>query len=236
MDGSEIGTVNFLLNASFAGVFRIFGLSTNMNGGSSVCTLNSLGNLMPGPTVVFPFGLLPAMRKLPCGVSVMLEWYTRAMPESGMPALLMRWPSGASGVYSDGTSTAWSAFEFPIGSETWCSAAKPERAPFAMRTWPLGRCTSSGIVRGSSMCSTSQPFAMPSSVRVMREHWVVAGVCEESRRGSIGSVAVPPQTSTSGMKSGGESGRRMAEPSMGFVTRTLFGRSGRIRSVFASMS
>ena len=85
-----MGTVNFLPNASFVGACRIFGRSTNMNGGSSVCTRNSLGNLMPGPTVVFPFGLLPAMRKLPCGVRVTLEWYTRAIPEDGMPSLLMR--------------------------------------------------------------------------------------------------------------------------------------------------
>ena len=65
-EGMEIGTVTLELKATFSGIPRIFGRSTNMNGGSSVCTLNSLGNFTSGPvTLLKLFGLLPAMRKLP---------------------------------------------------------------------------------------------------------------------------------------------------------------------------
>ena len=92
-------TVTVLPKPTFSGMFKIFGRSTNMNGGSSVWTLNSLGNFTPGPgSVVFMFGLLPATRKLPCGVRVTLEWYTRAISPFGMPRLLIRRPRGASGV------------------------------------------------------------------------------------------------------------------------------------------
>ena len=93
------------------------------------------------------------------------------------------------------------------------------------------------MVEPSSMCSTSQPFTMPSRVSSMWEHCEVAGNCDERLAGWIaGSTAVPRHTRTSGMKSGGESGRRIAEPSIGFVTRTLFGMSGRMVSVLASTS
>lgn len=73
-EGMVIGTVNFLPNANLDGMLSIVGRSTNMNGGSSVSTLSSLGNLIPGPgRVKLGLGLLPAMRKLPWGVSVTLE-------------------------------------------------------------------------------------------------------------------------------------------------------------------
>lgn len=86
-------------------------------------------------------------------------------------------------------------------------------------TWPLGRWTSSGIVLGSNICSICHPAAMPSSVNMMRLHCVVAGVCEDRLAGWMaGSVGDPPQTRTSGTKSGGERGRRIALPSIGFVT------------------
>ena len=65
-EGMEIGTVTLELKATFSGIPRIFGRSTNMNGGSSVCTLNSLGNFTPGAAnTVWLFGLLPPTRMLP---------------------------------------------------------------------------------------------------------------------------------------------------------------------------
>ena len=73
-DGREIGTVTVVPKGSLSGMVRILGRGMDMNGGSRVWTLNSLGNLISGPVKVLPlFGLLPAMRKLPCGVNVMLE-------------------------------------------------------------------------------------------------------------------------------------------------------------------
>ena len=72
---------------------------------------------------------------------------------------------------------------------------------------------------------------------MMRERCEVAGNCDERFAGWIeGSTVVPPHTRTLGMKSGGESGRSTAEPSIGFVTRTLFGMSGRMVSVLDSTS
>ncbi len=70
--GMEMGTLTFCPNANFFGTLTNFGLSAFMNGGSNVSTLNSLGNFTP-VIVVFPLGLLPAIKKLPCGVSVILE-------------------------------------------------------------------------------------------------------------------------------------------------------------------
>lgn len=86
-------------------------------------------------------------------------------------------------------------------------------------TCPLGRWTSSGIVLGSNICSICHPAAMPSSVNMMRLHCVVAGICDDKLAGWMaGLVGDPPQTRTSGTKSGGERGRRIALPSIGFVT------------------
>ena len=46
----------------------------------------------------------------------------------------------------------------------------------------------------------------------MREHCEEAGICDERFSGWMrSSMAVPPHTRTSGMKSGGERGRRKRE-------------------------
>lgn len=77
------GTLTFIVKvlpkANFSGmdVASMDGLSTPgaSDGGIKCSTLNSEGKVTPGPgAVTFWFGLLPAMRKKPCAVSVILEW------------------------------------------------------------------------------------------------------------------------------------------------------------------
>ena len=75
---------------------------------------------------------------------------------------------------------------------------------------------------------------MPSGISLMREHWVIARNYDERMSSSIAaSTSMPPYMRASGMKSGGKRGGGSAEPSIGFVTQTLFGMSGRIVPVFA---
>ena len=68
-----------------------------------------------------------------------VEWYKRGMSVVGMPLLLIRWPSGASGLYRDGVKAGWSALEFPTGSLVLEMAAVPVCAPLTMRSWPFGK-------------------------------------------------------------------------------------------------
>lgn len=63
--GMLTGTVNCFPKPIFSGALRIRGRETNMKGGSSVSTRNSLF-VFTGPVrTVRPFGLFPAIRKLP---------------------------------------------------------------------------------------------------------------------------------------------------------------------------
>lgn len=104
--------------------------------------------------------------------------------------------------YNEKTTYAgWSEFELlPTGSLTLPYPEYPVCAPLMIMTSPFGISIISGIILGSSILSISQPFLIPSGVRVIRMHWSEAGSWDESCSTGIWSlVVVPPQMRTSGI-------------------------------------
>lgn len=51
----------------------------------------------------------------------------------------------------------------------------PVWAPLIRSTSPVGNITLSSKIRSSGIVSTCHPAAIPAGVKVMREHWDVAG-------------------------------------------------------------